>query len=216
MKKILVICMVLLSFLTFAASNNSKGYGIDAKRLTQLIHDSNVLVFRDKNIKYWDMLMLGTIAVETNYGRFKGDGKYGLTQINEPGLGYIKANLDEDDKKLLKKLKINVSKVTAENLAKNNMAAVVFGSLYYKHKLDSKPPKTPNACAKVWKKYYNTSAGSGTEKMYRDKYNLYKKYLDDIDYGDKKVKSFKTGTIREVPIQSSTSSNNKSTNTKKK
>lgn len=167
MKKFIFIFFILFNFAF------GKNYNISSYDLMEEIHLINSLVFDYTNTDKWDKLMVGTVSAETLFGKYKGKSKLGITQISKAGLGYIKWKISDDDKEKLKLFGYDIDKVKLEDLEFNNELSLFLSSLYYKYKLNNKPPKTDLECAKAWKKFYNTYAGAGTVKGFIDKLNYH-------------------------------------------
>ena len=116
-------------------------------------------------------LVLGTIAVETNFGTAYRN-RYGITQITSKGLGFIKYCADIRDRALVENLGYQqLQFTTMEDLKWSCALSIVCTYIYYKHKaIKFKPESDP---AIRWKRYYNTIAGKGRPEHYRNKYALY-------------------------------------------
>lgn len=175
---ILTLASVTIGRKSFSAEQPVKKklarYNISKNDLMREIHLVNSVIF-NKDIDKWDMLMVGTVAAETNFGQYKGKSKLGITQVSSAGLGYVKSRLTEEDKFIIKIFGYDHSKIKLADMEHDVRLALVIGGLYYKHKLKDVPPKTENDCAIAWKKYYNTSAGKGTVKGYTAKYKYHAK-----------------------------------------
>lgn len=191
MKKFLIIVLMILMSGVALGKGKVRSYNIDASDLTFEIYQINALMFGYKNVDRWNQLMVGTIAAETNYGKFRGKSPLGITQISPAGWGYIKSRITQEEKDKLKILGYDHDEIILKDLADDTTLAIAYGAIYYNHKLKGVPPKDINDCAKVWKKYYNTSAGSGTIKGFKNKYAY---------HGEKHLMAFYNNPIKEFDV----------------
>lgn len=193
MRKLFIITlMVLLSVITMSnevvktvnkpAKKTVATYNVNKKELIREINLVNSILFNGKDVEAWNALMVGTISAETNMGQYKGKSKLGITQITKAGLGYINSRLNDDDKYVISLLGYDHTKVKLKDLEWDHRLAILYGSIYYKHKLNGIAPSTENAMAKAWKKHCNTYAGAGTVEGFLKKFNYHgKKTLDTFN-----------------------------------
>lgn len=171
----------LLLFFIIYSFNFTKKYDVETKQLTEKVLVVNKLIFGEENIEHYNNLIVGTLAVETMYGRYKRNSPLGISQISIDGWGFIQSRLREEDLEIIKLIGYDNSKVKFEDLATDHLLAVMYCAFYYKYKLKGKVPKNLDEYANTWKKYYNTSEGAGTENDFKEKYKIYgKKYLDEF------------------------------------
>lgn len=149
-----------------------RAYDISPKQIQKDVFEVNSVIFEFKDLKEWNRLINGTIATETLYGRYSGDGDLSITQISYFGYLFIQKHLDKKDKLKLEILGFP-NEIKFEDLKKDNKLAIIYCAFYYKFKLANKPPKNLEECAKAWKKYYNTSLGSGTPMDFINRYHEY-------------------------------------------
>jgi hypothetical protein len=130
-------------------------------------------------------LILGTIAVESDFGKLrrqigfanKKGGGYGLGQIELVTHDWLVSDFLKKRQELKEQILsfYDTSKTKEENLILNDKYNIAICRLKYY----SCPFKMPaeyegiEAVAEVWKTYYNTRFGKGTEKEFIDKYNEY-------------------------------------------
>lgn len=170
---------IMIIFIFFSSLTFSKGYNVSPKEITESVRIVNTIIFGSENIEHYNKLIAGTISAETLYGKYKGKSPLGITQISPAGWGYINWKITYEDKFNLRMLGIEHSTIKLKDLTNNHLLAIAYCSLYYKYKLNGIVPNNLDEYAIAWKKYYNTSAGSGTIKEFKKKYLVYgEKYLN--------------------------------------
>jgi hypothetical protein len=123
-------------------------------------------------------LILETACAETHLGQYEdptpnGAGR-GLTQLDPVAVTTINEKRTptaiRDRQKVLKCFDIDVWEVKPKDLDNNPLLALIMCRLHYKQVPDE-IPSTVEARAVYWKRYYNTSAGKGTERHYIEQVN---------------------------------------------
>jgi hypothetical protein len=117
-------------------------------------------------------LILGTIAVESDFGRYRTqinpnyDGAKGITQIERPTFKYLK-------EKYVKRYPL-IEQIEWNDLAYNDLYAIVFCRLKYLS-VNSKLPKENDieAMAAYHKIFYNSVDGATKVTDFIKKYNKY-------------------------------------------
>lgn len=83
MRKKIVICF-WFCFSLFSFSAEIRGYQVSQKDLIHWSHEAAERVFPD-SLEGWKHVLIGTLAVETNFGQFKGNSIYGVAQMRKSG-----------------------------------------------------------------------------------------------------------------------------------
>tara|TARA_R110002167_G_scaffold148295_3_gene341202 strand:+ start:649 stop:3372 length:2724 start_codon:yes stop_codon:yes gene_type:complete len=102
----------------------------------------------------------------------KGEGSYGVAQVDRSGFDQIQGKLTDPESKYFKVAEtlkeatgLDLSTVKYEDL-NDDLLSVIYGRLYLAQITNEPIPDTVEGRAEYWKKYYNTSAGKGTVKGY--------------------------------------------------
>lgn len=119
-------------------------------------------------------LILGTIAVESDFGRYHSqinpnyEGAKGITQIERPTFNDLKARYEDRFPKIID--------IEWEDLAFDDTKAIVFCRLKYLS-IKSPLPKEGDIekMAAFWSIFYNSVYGAGKVTDYINKYNKYVK-----------------------------------------
>lgn len=122
--------------------------------------------------KQVEQLILGTIAVESDFGRFHTqinpnyEGAKGITQVERPTFKYLKERYSRKYPA--------IASIEWQDLAYNDLYAIIFCRLKYLS-INKKLPDIDDleAQAAYWKIYYNSLAGAGKVSDYIKKYNKY-------------------------------------------
>lgn len=122
--------------------------------------------------KQVEQLILGTIAVESDFGRYHSqinpnhEGAKGITQIERPTFNDLKARYKDRFPK--------IKDIEWEDLAYDDMKAIVFCRLKY-YSIKSKLPKENDIekMAAFWSIFYNSVYGAGKVTEYIKKYDKY-------------------------------------------
>lgn len=119
-------------------------------------------------------LILGTIAVESDFGRYHSqinpnyEGAKGITQIERPTFNDLKARYKDKYPK--------IKDIEWEDLAFDDMKAIVFCRLKYLSVKSPLPKENDiEGMAAYWKIFYNSIYGAGKVTDYINKYNKYVK-----------------------------------------
>jgi len=201
--------MKLIIFLSIFIINSLFAYNITPEKLTREINNMNMIVFKNRDINKWNMLMIGTIAAETSYGANSGNGRHGITQITTNGLKFINSRMTEEDRIMIKDVtNVDSKSVNISTLRHNNRLSILYAALYFKYSTTN-PPNDINEAARLWKKHYNTSAGRGTINGFIRKYNSlgkeeYEKIVADKSYVDRPRVNIPKQRPRLVDYDSST------------
>ena len=145
----------------------------------QLVNE--VLKQLEPQIKYSldaENLVLGTIALESAYGKYRkqlGDGPaLGICQIEPATFNDIVLNFLKYKPELSDKIK-QISQVSAFNSSdlylNDRLSICMCRCAYFRQK--EAIPNTVEGYAKLWKLRYNTPGGAGTEKEFIENYNKY-------------------------------------------
>lgn len=122
-------------------------------------------------------LLLGTLAVESDFGKNFGDQKYdcGAFQINKNTRKYILTKLITRYKKAEKVLQVYQSRYKNCHLILEYQ--IILATIYYHSRVDyAKLKGDVWSLAWTWKKHYNTILGRGTTTQFVKKY---KKYVEE-------------------------------------
>ena len=117
-------------------------------------------------------LILGTIAVESDFGRYHSqinpnhEGAKGVTQIERPTFNDLKARYKDKYPK--------IRDIEWEDLSFDDMKAIVFCRLKYLSITSPLPKENDTeAMAAYWKIFYNSVLGAGKVTDFINKYNKY-------------------------------------------
>lgn len=94
-KKIIVCFFLCCSILSFSA--RPKSYQVSQKELIHWSYEAAENVFPD-SIEGWKHVLVGTLAVETNLGQFKGNSIYGVSQMRNSGFQFVQRELQRNSK----------------------------------------------------------------------------------------------------------------------
>tara|TARA_R110000751_G_scaffold39817_3_gene94885 strand:- start:1023 stop:3926 length:2904 start_codon:yes stop_codon:yes gene_type:complete len=102
----------------------------------------------------------------------KGEGSYGVAQVDRSGFDQIQGKITDPESRYFKVAEtlkevsgLDLSTVKYEDL-NDDLLSVIYGRLYLAQITNEPIPNTVEERAEYWKKYYNTSAGKGTVKGY--------------------------------------------------
>ena len=102
----------------------------------------------------------------------KGEGSYGVAQVDRSGFDQIQGKITDPESRYFKVAEtlkevagLDLSTVKYEDL-NDDLLSVIYGRLYLAQITNDPIPDTVEGRAEYWKKYYNTSAGKGTVKGY--------------------------------------------------
>ena len=178
-KRLLGMIFIMLSFTVMGAK--VRNYGISKGEVIQIVYDTTKVVFNEYHDE-WNNILLGTLAAETDLGSFRGKSTHGIAQITPVAYKFIKKSL-MNDKETYGRLKSNgldFKKIGFNDLTHNHKASITAMALYYKYIVESKKVSIHKKDkAEVWKKYYNTYAGSGTKEHFNKAYKRNKSLIDE-------------------------------------
>lgn len=123
-------------------------------------------------------LVLGTIAQESAYGRYRkqlGNGPaLGIIQMEPSTFNDICNNYLKYHPEITAKIKevAHVSVLSAMDLVSNDELSICMCRVHYL-RVKEKLPTTIEGYAAYWKKYYNTPKGKGTETEFVRNYYLW-------------------------------------------
>ena len=129
-------------------------------------------------------LVLGTIAQESSYGKYRrqlGDGPaLGIAQMEPNTFNDIVENFLKYRPYIIDAIKrtCDITELKAEDLETNDKLAICMCRVQYL-RCKEKIPDTIEGYAKLWKLRYNTPLGAGTEEEFIKNYNKY--VLNDIN-----------------------------------
>lgn len=178
-KRLLGMIFIMLSFTVMGAK--VRNYGITKGEVIQIVYDTTKVVF-DEYHDEWNNILLGTLAAETDLGSFKGKSTHGIAQITPVAYKFIKKNLmsDKETYVRLKESGLDFKKIGFNDLTHNHRASITAMALYYKYVVEAKKVSIHKKDkAEVWKKYYNTYAGSGTKEHFNKAYKRNKSLIDE-------------------------------------
>lgn len=178
-KRLLGMIFIMLSFTVMGAK--VRNYGITKGEVIQIVYDTTKVVF-DEYHDEWNNILLGTLAAETDLGSFRGKSTHGIAQITPVAYKFIKKSLmnDKETYVRLKESGLDFKKIGFNDLTHNHKASITAMALYYKYIVESKKVSIHKKDkAEVWKKYYNTYAGSGTKEHFNKAYKRNKSLIDE-------------------------------------
>jgi hypothetical protein len=114
------------------------------------------------------LLLMETALAETNYGLtpdLTPNSDYGVFQFTQTGLNAVKRVSTERKNAVKQKYGIDIDTLTPAKLAYAPLASTICARLYYLT-ISEAIPNTLEKRAAYWKKYYNSSLGSGTINGY--------------------------------------------------
>lgn len=198
MKKYLwMFGFLYISLSSFSAA--VKTYEVSQKELIQISHEIAEKLFED-NTEMWKELLIGTLAVETNLGQFKGNSPYGVAQMKNSGFQFVQGELKKrgEECEVFEDLTgKSVDSMKLSMLEKDHRLAILYMAYYYKFLVKDKVEvDSVEEAAKIWKKYYNTKLGKGTPEGFKEAYQKQKKYLDAFESETLKI-PIETGEIKE-------------------
>ena len=179
MKKLIGIIFVIFSLTSLSAK--IRGYNIEKTEVIQMVYDTTKLVFNE-NHDEWNDIILGTLAAETDVGAYRAGSSHGIAQITPVAFKFIKQQVLKDKTTYEKLLAtgLDFKKIGFNELTHNHKASVAAMSLYYKYVTETKKVNIHGKDkAEVWKKYYNTYAGSGTKQHFNKAYNRNKDIIKE-------------------------------------
>lgn len=113
-------------------------------------------------------LLLGTMAVESDFGKFTrqiGGPALGIFQMEKPTFEWLKEKYSDE---------YGLSRYSFEMLETNNKLAVLFARLRYLVAPDDLPKESDiKGLAEYWKKHYNTPKGKGKTTDFISKFKTY-------------------------------------------
>lgn len=175
----LFLCVSLFSF-----SATIKTYDVSQKELIQISHEIVEELF-EENTEMWKQLLIGTLAVETNLGQFKGNSPYGVAQMRNSGFQFVQGELKKrgEESEVFETLTGKpVDRMKLSMLEKDHRMAILYMAYYYKFLVKDKiEDSSIDEAANIWKKYYNTRLGKGTPEAFKKAYQRQEKYLNDFD-----------------------------------
>lgn len=178
-KRLLGMVFIMLSFTVMGAK--VRNYGITKGEVIQIVYDTTKVVFNEYHDE-WNNILLGTLAAETDLGSFRGKSTHGIAQITPVAYKFIKKSLmnDKETYGRLKESGLDFKKIGFNDLTHNHKASITAMALYYKYIVESKKVNIHKKDkAEVWKKYYNTYAGSGTKEHFNKAYKRNKSLIDE-------------------------------------
>lgn len=178
-KRLLGMIFIMLSFTVMGAK--VRNYGITKGEVIQIVYDTTKVVFNEYHDE-WNNILLGTLAAETDLGSFRGKSTHGIAQITPVAYKFIKKSLmsDKETYARLKSNGLDFKKIGFNDLTHNHKASITAMALYYKYIVESKKVSIHKKDkAEVWKKYYNTYAGSGTKEHFNKAYKRNKSLIDE-------------------------------------
>ena len=178
-KRLLGMIFIMLSFTVMGAK--VRNYGITKGEVIQIVYDTTKVVFNEYHDE-WNNILLGTLAAETDLGSFRGKSTHGIAQITPVAYKFIKKSLmnDKETYGRLKESGLDFKKIGFNDLTHNHKASITAMALYYKYIVESKKVSIHKKDkAEVWKKYYNTYAGSGTKEHFNKAYKRNKSLIDE-------------------------------------
>ncbi|AYZ73887.1 hypothetical protein EGX98_07540 [Fusobacterium necrophorum] len=177
-KTLILLVFLFISIFSFSA----KTYQVDRQ---ELIHWSYIVaehIFSD-DLEGWKDVLIGTLAVETNLGQFRGNSIYGVAQMRNGGFQFVQRELKKNkaERETFKKLTgKDPSAVTLKMLGIDYQLSIVYMAFYYKFYVHEKVrPENKEMAAKIWKKYYNTKFGIGTPQRFLSIYAKQQRYIDE-------------------------------------
>lgn len=179
MKRIVGIVFLIMSISMFGARINK--FNISKSEVIHMVYDTTKVVF-SKYHDEWNDILLGTLAAETDLGAYKGNSKHGVAQITPIAYKFIKKEILKDKKtyEKLKSVGLDFKKISFNDLTNNHKASVTAMALYYKYTVEKKKVNIHGKDkAEVWKKYYNTYAGSGTKEHFNKAYSRNKSIINE-------------------------------------
>ncbi|RXZ69546.1 hypothetical protein EPT53_06660 [Fusobacterium necrophorum] len=181
MRKKIVICLVFcFSLLSF--SEKVKGYQVSQRELIHWSHEVAESVFFD-SFEGWKHVLIGTLAVETNLGQFKGNSIYGVAQMRKSGFQFVQRELQrrKREREIFEKLTgKSPDTVSLKMLESDHRLSIIYMAFYYKFCAYGKlHPTNKEEAADIWKKYYNTKFGTGTPQRFLSVYEKQQRYLDE-------------------------------------
>ena len=163
-------------------------YGVSSKEeiFLHVKHVCDVLGY-GKN-KSAHILLLGTLAAETNLGTFRDNTNYsagnGISQFDRLPFEDIQSRVCHYHKDWVETIKeefdIDISTVTWHSLHYSPLASIIFARLLYKLIPDEIPSEL-KYIAKYWKKHYNTELGKGSEDEFIKKFHEYIIIQNDLE-----------------------------------
>lgn len=178
-KRLLGMIFIMLSFTVMGAK--VRNYGITKGEVIQIVYDTTKVVFNEYHDE-WNNILLGTLAAETDLGSFRGKSTHGIAQITPVAYKFIKKSLmnDKETYSRLKESGLDFKKIGFNDLTHNHKASITAMALYYKYIVESKKVSIHKKDkAEVWKRYYNTYAGSGTKEHFNKAYKRNKSLIDE-------------------------------------
>lgn len=164
--------LVEASSTTFPIQEWKGKYPMDKNALSETIE---MVYNRLPLLEYSDergALLLETVATESDIGvALEYKGNYGVTQFRISSAKYLLNWLRKKHPEMHVSIMdmYDPTKTMRENLKFNVPFNLAMCATYYWHRnpsLDNKSLSTITKRSRVWKKYYNTSAGSGTPQQY--------------------------------------------------
>lgn len=183
MKKYVGILLFLFCSV-FSFSAKVKSYGVSQQELIQMSYEVAEKVFED-NHEMWKHLLVGTLAVETNLGQFKGNSIYGVAQMRNSGFQFVQKELKKrgEEKEVFESLAgKELNQIQLSMLEKEHRLAILYMAYYYKFLVHNQVEfNTKEGAAKIWKKYYNTYLGKGSPESFLKAYSKQAVYLKDFE-----------------------------------
>lgn len=146
-------------------------YGaIDKEEIRKIVF---VICKHFRDVENAEKLILGTIAVETDFATTRDNTKEsgaGLTQIDKIAFEDIKKRTKTAVKAMIyKEFDIHIDDIVYDSLKHSPFLSILFSRLFYLL-IPEKIPDTIQKQAEYWKKYYNTANGKGNTETYIKKY----------------------------------------------
>ena len=200
-KKIIVCFFLCCSILSFSA--RPKSYQVSQKELIHWSYEAAENVFPD-SIEGWKHVLVGTLAVETNLGQFKGNSIYGVSQMRNSGFQFVQRELQRNSKerKVFEELAgRSPNTVTLKMLETDHRLSIIYMAFYYKFCAHGKAhPTDKEAAAKIWKQYYNTKFGTGTPQRFLSAYAKQKKYIEQYQKNLENIPEEIKNTVQEIEL----------------
>lgn len=206
MRKKIVICF-LFCFSLLSFSSKIKAYQVSQRELIHWSHEAAESIFPD-SLEGWKHVLIGTLAVETNLGQFKGNSIYGVAQMRKSGFQFVQRELQKrgTERKIFEELSgRSPDTVSLKMLESDHRLSVIYMAFYYKFCDYGKlHPANKEEAANIWKKYYNTKFGTGTPQRFLTAYEKQKQYMEqyraaqEILYKENSIEEEIQKTVEEI------------------
>ncbi len=178
MKKSLIVSVfIFISVFSFSA----RTYQVDRQELIHLSYVAAEHIFPE-DVEGWKDVLIGTLAVETNLGQFRGNSIYGVAQMRNSGFQFVQRELKKNrtEREIFERLTgRDPSTVSLQMLGNDHQLSIVYMAFYYKFYVHGKiRPENKEMAAKIWKQYYNTKYGTGSPQRFLTIYAKQQKYIE--------------------------------------